>query len=385
MDESPDDHASKPTAKVGESFADWIPSANERNDMIEVAAYHIAERSGFKSSPHDCWAAAEAQINLMFALRESKKKLQTLVDTALDAVVMMDSEGKITGWNRQACKIFGWSQEEAVGRQMHAMIIPPRYRDAHIQGLVQFLASGVGDFMNKLVEIHALHRDGHEFPVELSIAPVMSEGKPEFNAFIRDITERKCAEAELREMASTDFLTGLANRRHFISQMTNELARLQRLDSTYAAVLMLDLDHFKHINDTYGHACGDAMLKHFAALMCSELRKIDSVGRVGGEEFAIILPGAAVDEARIFAERIRQKVMDTPLMQDGQVIPITVSIGITTMQASDASADTALIRADQALYRAKENGRNRVEINVAGVEGGVRTPKPDSGAAGIQP
>lgn len=363
MDDTDKDIASStPVTDAGGSFAAWIPDKEERYDMIEVAAYHIAERSGFKTSPHDCWAAAEEQINLMFALRESKKTLQTLVDTALDAVVMMDSEGLITGWNRQAARIFGWSQEEIKGQPINTTIIPARYRDAHAQGLKHFLATGAGPFMNKMIEIHALHRDGHEFPVELAVAAVMTEGKPEFSAFIRDITERKRAEAELREMATTDFLTGLANRRHFIARMTDELARLQRLDNPHAAVLMIDLDHFKHINDTHGHATGDAVLRHFAALMRGELRKIDTAGRVGGEEFAIILPGADPDEAKVFAERLRQKVAITPLTLDDQVIPVTVSIGIAVMKATDASADAALIRADEALYRAKNNGRNRVEV-----------------------
>lgn len=104
------------------------------------------------------------------------------------------------------------------------------------------------------------------------------------------------------------------------------------------------------------------MLRHIAAIMRNEPRKIDTVGRVGGEEFAIILPGASIDEAKIFAERLRLQVEMMPLNQGGHRIPITVSIGITVMKASDASADAALIRADQALYRAKENGRNRLEV-----------------------
>ena len=351
-----------PAIDAVESFAAWIPSQEERFDMIEVAAYHIAERSGFALSPKDCWAAAEEQISLMFALRESKKKLQTLVDTALDAVVMIDSEGAITGWNRQADRIFGWSLEEILGQPITSTIIPLRHRNAHTQGLKHFLETGNGPFMNRMVETHALHRDGHEFPVELSLAAVMTEGKPEFSAFIRDITERKRAETELLEMATTDFLTGLANRRHFMTRMTDELARLQRQDNRHVAVLMLDLDHFKNVNDTHGHAVGDAMLRHFANLMREELRKIDIAGRVGGEEFAIILPGASPDEAKVFAERFREKVATTPLRMDNQAIPVTVSIGIAAMQASDASADAALIRSDEALYCAKKNGRNRVEV-----------------------
>lgn len=353
--------------KVGSegSFTDWVPSTQERIDMIEVAAYHIAERSGFRSSPHECWTAAEEQINLMFALRESKKKLETLVDTALDAVVTIDADGAITGWNPQACKIFGWSREEALGRFIHATIIPERHRDHHMRGMRHFLATGSGPYMSRMVETQALHRDGHEFPVELAIAPLMSGGKPEFSAFIRDITERERTQAELRAMATTDFLTGLANRRHFIARMTDELARMQRRDSLDAAVLMLDLDHFKGINDRYGHATGDAMLKHFASLLQSELRKVDTAGRVGGEEFAILLPGALPADARVFADRIRSKVEDSPLSENGDTIGITVSIGITAMQGSDVSADTALNRADEALYRAKANGRNRVEVGIA--------------------
>lgn len=190
-----------------------------------------------------------------------------------------------------------------------------------------------------------------------------AEGKPlRMIGTLTDISERKHLEAELRELASTDYLTGLHNRRYFFAQMEAELARIQRLDSQRAAVLMLDLDHFKRINDTFGHATGDELLKHFATIMADELRKIDTAGRVGGEEFAILLPGATGDAAGAFAERLRQKVEETPLIQDGQAIPITVSIGVSVMKADDGSSDAALIRADKALYRAKQSGRNRVEL-----------------------
>jgi diguanylate cyclase (GGDEF)-like protein len=172
---------------------------------------------------------------------------------------------------------------------------------------------------------------------------------------------------ELRELATTDFLTDLSNRRHFMAQIEQELARVQRLDTQQATVVVLDLDHFKRINDTHGHAAGDAVLKHFAALLRGELRKIDTAGRMGGEEFAIILPGANATAAQAFGERLRKKVAQTTIMYGGQAIRVTVSIGIATMTPEDTSADAALVRADEALYRAKEGGRDRVEVAIESV------------------
>lgn len=178
-----------------------------------------------------------------------------------------------------------------------------------------------------------------------------------------DFAEGKRMEAELVAMATTDFLTGLYNRRNFMARMVAELDRLKRFDIPHAAVLMLDLDHFKRVNDNYGHAVGDAVLKHFAALLRDELRKIDTGGRVGGEEFAILLLGADLTAAKQFAERLRTKVADTPLVHEGQPIPVTVSIGIAALDAGDSSADAALTRADTALYEAKRTGRNRVCVS----------------------
>ena len=125
---------------------------------------------------------------------------------------------------------------------------------------------------------------------------------------------------------------------------------------------MLDIDHFKRINDTYGHATGDAVLKYVAGLLRGSLRKIDTVGRIGGEEFAAILPGTDLAAAESLADRVRVAVAMTPAMQAGQIIPATLSIGVASMSLGDVTAEAALARADEALYRAKQRGRNRVEV-----------------------
>ncbi|MES2151785.1 MAG: CHASE domain-containing protein [Pseudomonadota bacterium] len=175
-----------------------------------------------------------------------------------------------------------------------------------------------------------------------------------------DITERKRMNAELTLLATTDFLTGLPNRREFMARLDEELARLQRNLDDSAAVLMLDIDHFKSVNDLYGHAAGDAVLRHMAALMRANQRKVDTLGRMGGEEFAVLLPAAGPQAAQAYAERLRHSVERSLLTLDGHQVGITVSIGIARVLPGDASADAALIRADQALYSAKQAGRNRV-------------------------
>ncbi|UUZ56408.1 GGDEF domain-containing protein [Massilia sp. H-1] len=143
-----------------------------------------------------------------------------------------------------------------------------------------------------------------------------------------DITERKRVDAELLQLASTDFLTGLPNRREFMARMEDQLARLQRDVGDGASVLMLDVDHFKQVNDVHGHAVGDAVLRHLADVLRGSQRKIDTPGRMGGEEFALLLPGADLDAAAAFAERLRQRVADSPYQSEAGALTITVSIGI---------------------------------------------------------
>ncbi|MBA5605911.1 CHASE domain-containing protein [Duganella sp. FT3S] len=210
------------------------------------------------------------------------------------------------------------------------------------------------DGKSRLNELTLLVMPGHTLSLDFIIVSTV------------DITERRRMNDELLVLATTDFLTGLPNRREFMRQLDAEQARLQRDVGGCAAVLMLDLDLFKHVNDEYGHATGDAVLRHLAGLMRDSQRKIDILGRVGGEEFAILLPGADLDAAGAFAERLRQRIADTPLQVRGQPLPVTVSVGIAALSAADSNADQALIRADQALYRAKRGGRNRVERMPAG-------------------
>jgi diguanylate cyclase (GGDEF)-like protein/PAS domain S-box-containing protein len=191
----------------------------------------------------------------------------------------------------------------------------------------------------------------------------LEDGGTLWHGFITDVTERKRIEAELKEFATIDFMTQLPNRRHFMVQIEAELARIRCAKEGFAAILMCDLDHFKLINDTWGHAVGDRTLRHFASILQAELGTRGIAGRVGGEEFAVVLPNADLVDARAFAECMQRRMVETPLAERDWRIALTVSIGIAVMNAADATADAPLSRSDAALYRAKERGRNRIECH----------------------
>lgn len=176
-----------------------------------------------------------------------------------------------------------------------------------------------------------------------------------------DITDTKKTEEELRLLATTDHLTGLLNRRQFIEMLEKEMVRSRRYHHPLATI-MLDLDHFKSVNDRFGHAAGDAVLVHFARLCQSELRDNDLCARLGGEEFAILLISCDASLARLFAERIREKVDQTPVPYGEHQIYYTVSLGVAELSANEETASQLMVLADRALYEAKEKGRNRVEV-----------------------
>jgi len=188
----------------------------------------------------------------------------------------------------------------------------------------------------------------------------LADGTTVWHGFITDATERKRIEAELQEFASTDSLTRLPNRRHFMARIEAQLTQVRRGGSG-AAVMMCDLDHFKSINDRWGHAIGDDVLRNFAEILRTQLRAGDLAGRIGGEEFAILLAAADLEGAQSVARRIQERFAEQPLAGDAGAVVLTVSIGITMMNAADPSAEAALTRSDFALYRAKKGGRNRIE------------------------
>jgi diguanylate cyclase (GGDEF)-like protein len=168
---------------------------------------------------------------------------------------------------------------------------------------------------------------------------------------------------ELERLANTDSLTGIWNRRYLLMIAEQEIKRSQRYNCSFA-VLLIDIDHFKKINDTYGHSVGDKVIISMTQTVINNLRQVDCFGRFGGEEFVVLLPETDIDEAVIVAERIRENIQHKSIVVQEQTISITISIGVSSYKIGEESIDTILQRADQGLYQAKKQGRNRVIANL---------------------
>ena len=282
------------------------------------------------------------------ALRASEQRFRQLVETSTEAFIAMDARGRITEWNQQAEAVFGWTREEILDRRLADTIVPPAYRDAHNSGLARFLATGEGVVLGQRLELEGRHRDGREFPVEFTIWSCGSGSEVSFFALLHDISERRRQEQELWELALVDDLTGLHNRRSFIllaEQAVKEAARAERP----VIALFLDVDHLKEINDRYGHAEGDRALRLVADGLRAACRSSDIIGRLSGDEFAVLL--AEAHEPDGLEGRVRRRIAEAA---ERAGYPLSVSLGLAQcVPGEDCQLAELFERADQAMYAEK--------------------------------
>ena len=290
---------------------------------------------------------------------------ELLLNSAGEGIYGTDANGLCIFVNPAALAMLGYQKEDLLNRDQHALF-HHHHRDGQLYPHADCpIYQTLQDGLNRDVEDAFIHKNGEIFDVHLSVTAIEEEGKRNGVVVVfQDITQRKRMEVELNRLATTDTLTGIANRRHFMAQFAIELERVRRYKN-HASVLMLDLDHFKLVNDRYGHATGDAVLRHFSELTQQYLRKVDLFGRLGGEEFGILLPDTDNAGAYEFAERLRKHVAASPCVTATESITFTVSIGITACDHGEFTADHILAQADQALYQAKSDGRNRTVILAA--------------------
>jgi len=225
---------------------------------------------------------AQAQRSLFEShLLDSEQRAQLVLENALDAIVNIDTQGLIVEWNRAAAQMFGYQRQEVIGLNLGEVIVPPAYREAHHQGMLRLQASGKSTLLGKLIEISALRRDGSEFPIELTIVEIERHADRYYSAFIRDITTRREAEERIRFLANYDALTGLPNRNLLNERVMVEIEKAWDQDGQFA-LMFLDLDHFKDVNDSLGHRYGDNLLIALTQRFQSLVRPQDTICRLGG-------------------------------------------------------------------------------------------------------
>ncbi len=277
-----------------------------------------------------------------------------LIQAAPIGICVTNAEGRFEMVNPAYCELYGYRREELLG-QPFTLVVPEHNRRLLADLHDSFIAGDSDEALAREWEV--LDRAGESKNIMVRAARIVdAAGEVKKVTFVVDITERKAMERRLEFLACHDELTGLLNRRAGLAKLEDEVARSQRYGSSFC-VAACDLDHFKRVNDRYGHATGDKVLRETADLMRSQLRRCDHVIRLGGEEFLILLPGVGQQDAWRALDRLRHHLSATPLAEVN--LQLTLSCGVAQARETDTS-DTLLERADDALYQAKDAGRNRV-------------------------
>jgi diguanylate cyclase (GGDEF)-like protein/PAS domain S-box-containing protein len=300
-------------------------------------------------------AAQKTSEKAIARAEEDEKRIRSILDAVRDAVITIDTKGIIENFNPGAEDMFGYKAHIAQGKNI-SMIMPEPARSEHDGYLKRMLASNSSRDHCIPVDAIAMHRDGNTFPVAITLNTMRLGDEVKIIGVVRDITEQKKREEEIKRLAMTDPLTGLANRHQYNQRLDEAVALSKRLKHPFA-LLLIDLDKFKPVNDTYGHPAGDALLQHVAQCLIQSCRETDTVARLGGDEFAVILaPTEEKQDADIPAQRIIEQ-LSQPVSIGANTITISASIGISYYPTLSTDIEELQHQADIALYQAKKSGR----------------------------
>ncbi len=307
------------------------------------------------------------------ALRASEERNAAVLDAALDAFVTIDAAGTIIAFNPAAERMFGHTAQAVLGRDMASLLIPERLEGRHRAGFADAVATGESPVLGRRIETSLRRADGVELPVELVLAATSTDSAASYTAYIRDISERKQHERHIARLAYEDPLTGLANRANLEEQLADTVVRAHGA-ALSVALLYIDLDDFKLVNDSLGHAAGDELLRAVAARLTGVTREgQDLLARHGGDEFLLLLRDLGTDPAPA-AEVVAEKViaaLEEPFRIDNAELWIGASVGISLLPGDASNVEGLLGNADAAMYQAKNGGRGRYAL--------YRTGGPDPG------
>jgi diguanylate cyclase (GGDEF)-like protein/PAS domain S-box-containing protein len=293
-------------------------------------------------------------------LERDARHFIAVVESSSDAIIGKDLDGLVVLWNRGAESLYGYAEAEMLGRSL-SVLVPPGHDD-ELPELLRRVR--IGERVDRHETVQA-RKDGIQVDVSLTMAPIRDDehGVVGVATTARDISARVRYQQQLRFLAEHDALTGAANRRRFERDVTNQVGRARRYGES-AALLLIDVDDFKRINDTHGHKAGDRALKAIVISISGRLRDTDVFARIGGDEFAAMLPYAGAAQARAVADDLRRAVSGSPIhLGDAITVVLSISVGIALIDPETESDESVLAAADRAMYEDKcRNGRATARI-----------------------
>ncbi|MET1253764.1 EAL domain-containing protein [Aliikangiella maris] len=294
--------------------------------------------------------------------KASEQRFRAIAKTAPDAIITIDMTGSIVDWNPAAAKIFGYQRAEILGSKYTRLLVPGELNHT-LKQIEEFMQGEISSLQRSQVQIQAIRQDGIIFTAEFSMTSWHEDNAAFFSIFLRDISDRIEAEYQLRHQALHDPLTELPNRSLFKDRLMSAVVQAKRT-LCQVAIMIVDLDNFKIINDTLGHGIGDQLLQVIAKRIIKNKRATDTVARLGGDEFGVVQTNMTdPSEAMLFASKLRQAIAK-PVTIDDNIFQIGCSIGVTIYPNDSKNPEHLLRNADMAMYQAKEEGRNSVRFFV---------------------
>jgi diguanylate cyclase (GGDEF)-like protein/PAS domain S-box-containing protein len=316
--------------------------------------------------------------NMRNEVNARQERLQSVLNNTAEGIVTFDENGIIETWNSAASELFGWSEQEALGSPLTKYISSSEF-DNREQYLTYFLRNEIINLDNTDSDIIGHRKNGDTFPLSFKSSKMILGSETKYTALIANVTQQKAMLENLRYLAEHDGLTGLHNRAFFNDELNKMVEKVKRNNKYGCSILYIDLDNFKYVNDTLGHAAGDKILVDITQILQQRTRKSDLLARLGGDEFVILLTEDDVKRVEKVADNFREQIANYSLHYDGKIVDIGCSIGVAIINSETKSTSEAMSQADVACHFAKRAGRNRIHIFSASDSSDVETMSLDMG------